>query len=305
VVCRGMVTPMTDDAGSTRPDPADLAAALGASLAVAGEQAGDGPVDVRSLTMGLRVGLRHPELARHLLETLNGAHAAEPAASVPSSDSAASVPSSDSAAPGVPSDAPEAAAGDALGDDGVPVASQLLARAARLPHGEARPDPEVLFSWALRLLPSEIPAMGRIVQGMLADGAAADTGRGFGLAWSAGVRLPHRDVDRLFADFTELELTVCSVLAGHDLRDVPPASGGGGIGRVFSGWFGGSAGGSPASREADAVLDRGGRVAQLGLVATWNAWMAMRYRDLVPEATFDLLVRPWIRTLGPLPPARD
>jgi hypothetical protein len=299
---------MTDDAGPTSTDPADLAATLGASLAVAGEPAGDGPVDMRSLAMGLRVGLRHPELARHLLETL-GVATPGPVAGKPATAS----PERATASPAEPSDETEAAAFDdgvrddegVRGAEDVPVASQLLARAARLPHGEARPDPDVLFSWALRLLPSEVPAMGRIVQRMLADGASPDTGRGFGLAWSAGVKLPHRDVDRMFADFTELELTVCSVLAGHDLRDVPPPSAGGGLGRLFSGWFGGSAGGSPASREADAVLDRGGRAAQLGLVATWNAWMAMRYRDLVPESTFDLLVRPWVRTVGPLPPARE
>jgi hypothetical protein len=303
-----MVTPMTDDATLPRRDPADVAAALAASLAVVGEDPGAGPLDIRSLAVGLRVGANHPELARYLLGALEGTLESATAAPSPGATEASAPPAPD--APAAPDDegaAPQDA--DATPDDeasngpgAISPASQLLARAARFPFGAARPDPETLFAWAGRLTPNQVPAMGRTVQGMVENGASVDVTRGFGLAWSGGVRLPHQDFERLFRDFTELELTVCSVLAGRDLRDTPPAPAVSGIARMFAGWVGGS-GGSPASREADAVLDRGGRHAQLGLVATWNAWMAMRYRDLVPQATFDLLVRPWVTAVGPLPDA--
>ena len=38
-----------------------------------------------------------------------------------------------------------------------------------------------------------------------------------------------------------------------------------------------------------------------GLVALWNVWMAMRYRTLIPQPTFDQLVHPWVTVVGPLP----
>jgi hypothetical protein len=36
-------------------------------------------------------------------------------------------------------------------------------------------------------------------------------------------------------------------------------------------------------------------------VALWNAWVAVRYRTSIPQGTFDLLVKPWVTVVGPLP----
>ena len=52
-----------------------------------------------------------------------------------------------------------------------------------------------------------------------------------------------------------------------------------------------------------AVIEAAGRPAQMGLVALWNVWAAMRYRASIPQGTFEMLVKPWITVVGPLPEA--
>jgi len=55
---------------------------------------------------------------------------------------------------------------------------------------------------------------------MLASGAPPDLGRAFGITWDAGVRLPRRELDAMFAEFTDLQVTAASVLSGRDLRAI-------------------------------------------------------------------------------------
>ena len=99
------------------------------------------------------------------------------------------------------------------------MSSALLARAAALPSPEREGiGPEAMFGWVARLTPAEILQLGRVVHDMLGAGSPADIGRGFGLAWDAGVRLPRQDLKPMFREFTELEVTVAGVLAGRDLR---------------------------------------------------------------------------------------
>ena len=50
-----------------------------------------------------------------------------------------------------------------------------------------------------------------------------------------------------------------------------------------------------------AAIEAAGDPGRYGLVALWNAWMAMRYRSAMPAATFELLVRPWVTVVGRLP----
>ena len=138
--------------------------------------------------------------------------------------------------------------------------------------------------------------MGRSVEQMLADGAHNDVTRGFGIAWRAGAKIPLKSLEGMLGEFTQLELVVAGVLGGRDLaaiaRDEPKGRGG---------LLGLRRGVSPALREADAVLQQRGKPASHGLVALWNAWTAVRYRELIPAATFDLLVQPWISVVGRLP----
>ena len=52
---------------------------------------------------------------------------------------------------------------------------------------------------------------------------------------------------------------------------------------------------APAPRDrlqVAAAIEAAGDPGRYGLVALWNAWMAMRYRSAMPAATFELLVRP-------------
>jgi hypothetical protein len=93
---------------------------------------------------------------------------------------------------------------------------------------------------------------------------------------------------------------VGGVLAGHTLGSPLPSPAPGGLGGLLNA-FGRRP--SPASPEADAIIERGGRPARFGLTATWNAWMAMRYRAIIAPPTFELLVGPWVSVVGPLPPA--
>jgi hypothetical protein len=181
----------------------------------------------------------------------------------------------------------------------VPVASLLLARSAAMPAAErAEVGPEVVFGWAAGLTPGEILALGRVVGEMLASGAPQDVGRGFGIVWDAGVRIPRKERDAMLREFADLEIAAGSVLAGRDLRaeDVAPPSRG--IGALFDQLV------LPKNRletQAGEAITRAGDPGRRGLVALWNAWVAMRYRALIPAQTFELLVRPWVSVVGSLP----
>ena len=57
----------------------------------------------------------------------------------------------------------------------------------------------------------------------------------------------------------------------------------------------------PGESQAAGVIERAGAPGRRGLVALWNVWMAMRYRELIPAPTFELLVQPWVTVIGRLP----
>ena len=159
--------------------------------------------------------------------------------------------------------------------------------------------PEVTFGWAARLTPDEILSLGRVVLEMLAAGSPPDIGRGFGIAWDAGVRIPRTSVDAMFREFAELEVTVGSVLAGHDLRaDETGVAIGVASAPCSTSWLPAV---PPGESPAAAALESSGEPGRRGLVALWNVWVAMRYRALIPQPTFELLVRPWVTVVGPLP----
>ena len=271
---RGTVMPMPNpEARPAHGDPvidATVKAALDDLLGDnAPEAAGEVP-DLRWLGLGIRLGLERPDRARHLLDLL---------------------------------EAGDTAPVNVADPDEVPVRSQLLARSAlTAPAAKGQVDAEVVFGWASRLAPSEILAIGRTVEQMVADGASTDVTRGFGIAWRAGAKIPLKSLDGMLAEFTQLQLVVAGVLAGHDIaaaaREEPKSRGGFGALSVLQGRLRGS---SPAMHESDMVLRQRGRPAALGLVALWNAWTAVRYRDVIPAATFDLLVQPWISVVGRLP----
>ena len=83
--------------------------------------------------------------------------------------------------------------------------------------------PAVVFGWAAELTPAQVLRIGAVVTAMLSEGAPADVGRGFGLAWDGGARIPRLERDALFQDFTQLEITVAEVLTGRDLRSTGTA----------------------------------------------------------------------------------
>ena len=265
---------MPIDAGDPLRDAPSLAAAIDAALDGLPDEDRDGSLtstDVHWLGLGIRIGLERPDEARRLLDLIDG----------------------DAAIDSPPADRP-------VDPAFVPVRSALLARDAAVPFAD-RPasGPEATFGWAARLTRGEIQLLGRVVHEMLATGAPPDIGRGYGLAWDAGVRLPRKELDRLFREFTELEMTVASVLAGRDLRSDPTIGtdrGGGLLGQLIPR-------ARPGDAQAAAALESSGEPGKLGLVAIWNAWMAMRYRGIVPSPTFDLLVKPWVTVVGPLPEA--
>ena len=260
---------MPIDAGDPLRDGPSLDAAIDDALAGLPDEdraAARTPTDVHWLGIGIRLGLERPDEARQLLAMIDAA-AGTPAVEPPVDSTA------------------------------VPVRSALLARDAAVPFAErASIGPNATFGWAAMLTRGEVQLLGRVVHEMLATGASADIGRGFGLAWDAGVRLPRRELDQLFREFTELEMTVASVLAGRDLRLEPSLGSdrGGLLGQLIPR-------GRPGDAQAAAALESSGEPGKLGLVATWNAWMAMRYRGLIPSPTFELLVRPWVTVVGPLP----
>jgi len=247
---------------------------------------GDGPapdtVDYRWLAIGMRLGLERPGHARHLLDLIAAGD-----------DAPAATSDGD---PRVGVDDPGEAPLDP--QDGAPAASLFLARSAALPVSEMTAvGPAVVFGWAAELTSVQVLRIGAVVTNMLAEGAPADVGRGFGLAWDGGVRIPGPERDRLFEDFTQLEVTVAEVLTGRDLRSAAAAPRSHGFG-AFAQLFGPrSQGPSPVS----AAIEAAGEPGRLALVALWNAWMAMRYRAAMPAPTFELLVRPWVKVVGRLP----
>jgi hypothetical protein len=156
----------------------------------------------------------------------------------------------------------------------------------------------VAFGWAARLKPDEILRLGRVVGEMLAAGSPPDIGRGFGITWSAGVRVPRPELEAMVQEFTELEITIGGILAGRDLRAGPPAAKPQGIAAWLGDWRPRT---RPEESRAAEAIERHGEPGRRGLVALWNVWMAMRYRTLIPPPTFDLLVHPWVVVVGPLP----
>ncbi|HEY4753237.1 MAG TPA: hypothetical protein VIH37_08135 [Candidatus Limnocylindrales bacterium] len=273
-------SPTTDDEPAQRDALADALAELRDEHAV---QPGE-PADRYWLRVGLRLGLRQPGRAQLLLERLDGRD------------------------PSLAASAGETAAGDSDEDDGVaeaedadvvPLRSLLLARSAALPMPEdGGIDPDTLFGWAGRLTRDEVLWIGRVVTDMLAAGARPDIARGFGISWHDGVKVHDRDANKLFKAFTELEVTVSSVLGGYDLRAVPRTPSPSPLGNMLRALLPPS---DSRASEAGSILDRAGVPGQRGLVALWNAWVAMRYRQKLPEPLFTQLVQPWVTVVGRLP----
>jgi hypothetical protein len=260
------------------------------AVALAGLPDGDRDASLEALDsnwlgIGLRLGLERPDEARLLLAMIE-VPAADPSPLV-DRDAAVASPADPTAVDGPGNPVP------------IPVASSLLARAAALPAPErVGMGPDVAFGWAAGLTPRDILSLGRVVGDMLAAGAPPDVGRGFGLTWDAGVRLPRKDLDAMFREFTELEVTVGGVLSGRDLRSAEPAPRSRGLGALFDSWLTRT---RPQDAQAAAAFESSGEPGRRGLVALWNAWAAMRYRDRIPPPTFELLVRPWVTVVGPLP----
>ncbi len=270
-------------------DAADRARALSEALEEAlasvhdrGTAPAPDSVDYRWLAIGIRLGLERPGHARHLLELLAAGDGEVPAAT-----------------PGEIVGDAATDPGDAPADrDDPPAASRFLARSAALPVSQmAAVGPDVVFGWAAELTPAQVLRIGSVVSAMLAEGASADIGRGFGLAWDGGARIPRLERDTLFEDFTQLEITVAEVLTGRDLRSTgaaPKPQGFGAFAQLFSPRTQGPS-------EVAAAIEAAGDPGRHGLVALWNAWMAMRYRSAMPASTFELLVRPWVTVVGRLP----
>jgi len=273
-------------------------------------------VDERWLGIGLRLGLERPGHARHLL-ALIAARAADAgpdeAASAgrtwdaagardtgPDPDDAAIIPAGPPPAGAGPADRATVADGTAPAHPGAaaPPPSLFLARSAAMSLADrAAQGPDVVFGWAGELGAGQVTQIGRAAIDMLAQGAPADLGRGFGLAWDGGLRIPRLERDALFGEFTELEVVVAGIIAGHDLRPAEPEARQRGFG-AFAQLFGTRPSGQTAAATA---IDGAGEPGRRALVALWNTWMAMRYRSGIPASTFDALVRPWVTVVGPLP----
>ena len=224
-----------------------------------------GALDYRWLSVGMRLGLERPEAARTLLALI----AAEEDPGVVLQDGDAGL---------VPGGGKHRL-DEGRGVASIPVASALLARAAALPESaRTSAGPEVAFGWAARLTPDEILLLGRVVGEMLAAGAPPDIGRGFGITWSAGVRVPRDELEAMVQEFTELEITVGGIIAGRDLRKGPPAAKPQGIAAWLGDWKPRM---RPEELQAAEAIERNGEAGRRGLVALWNVWMAMRYRTLI------------------------
>jgi hypothetical protein len=242
-------------------------------------------VDARWLSAGIRLGLARPDQARVLLELLANRASAEAA------DAAVEGPHpvADEA------EEPEDSDGPPL----IPVASALLARAAALPPSEwASLGPDVVFGWVARLKPADVLHLGRVVGEMLAAGSSPDVERGFGLAWTGGVRIPRPELDVMLEEFTDLEITVGRILGGGELGATYRPEARSGLASWFGDWMPRT---RPGESQAAGVIERAGAPGRRGLVALWNVWMAMRYRELIPAPMFELLVHPWVTVIGRLP----
>jgi hypothetical protein len=230
----------------------------------------------RWLRAGIALGLEHPDRGRALIALLDPAGDDEPA---PSTDRPA----------GAADRSPEA----------IPIQSSLLARASALPAEErAAAGPEVAFGWVARLAPDQILQLGRVVGEMLEAGAPPDLARGFGLTWSAGVRVARDDLEAMLQEFTELEIVVGSTLTGRDLGRIAPPPRPTGIAAWLGDWIPRS---RPGESQAAAAIEQAGDPGRRGLVALWNLWMAMRYRTRLSAQTFAMLAQPWLTVVGPLP----
>jgi hypothetical protein len=176
--------------------------------------------------------------------------------------------------------------------------SSLLVRSAALPLAQRREvGPDVTFGWASQLDATDVLSLGRAVQHQLATGGKADLGKAFGLAWDDGARIPVDEREGLMRDFIALQEAIGSALAGRDLREPAPAPSAQGLSAVFDRWVRGV---RPERSPAAAKVEEHGEPGRLGLIAAWNAWAALRYRPLVPAATFERLVQPWTTVVGPL-----
>jgi hypothetical protein len=291
-------TPEPD--GSPAPPDDALARAIAELRAERAPMSGE-PADRYWLRLGIALGLRQPGRAALLLTGLEaGAVAPETARSATDEGETAAALSPTTI--GEQTAVEEPAANGTADDDRpadpneVPVRSLLLARSAGLSASAA---PATVYGWVAQLSPVEIRRLGHVVSGLLADGASRELERGFGLAWSAGTRLPREDLRGLFGRFAELELAVCGVLGNRDLLSIA-RPGESGVGAVLAVFVRRS---NPAIVEATAILEREGETAKRGLIAIWNAWVALRYRDVIAPPLFERLVRPWVTVVGQLPEA--
>jgi hypothetical protein len=242
-------------------------------------------VDDRWLAAGIRLGLTRPDQARVLLELLANRASADAVVAAAAADS----PGPDEAETSEDRDDPPA----------IPVASSLLARAAALPSSEwASVGPDVVFGWVAQLKSADVLHLGRVVGEMLAAGSSPDVERGFGLAWTAGVRVPRPELDAMLEEFTDLEITVGRILGGGELEATYRPERRQGLASWLGDWIPRT---RPGESQAAGVIERNGAPGRRGLVALWNVWMAMRYRELIPAATFELLVQPWVTVIGRLP----
>jgi hypothetical protein len=294
------IGPAKDGPDRTAGEPAGARGSLAAAMAEVRDEhprVPNEPADRYWLRMGLSLGTERPEHARLLLGQL------ESEAGVSKGPAPGRDGGSDSTRTavdiGATSGGEEAPVSPAEAE--VPLPSMLLVRSATLPAADKQSfDPEAVFGWAARVTRDDVLWMGRVVDEMLAEGLTSDLAKGFAITWRAGLKLPDSDFAFLFRAFTELELTVGGVLAGYDLRNDSRAP--------KQGWFG-SLFGSLASRgdsraaEAGRIVERTGKPGQRGLIAMWNAWAALRYREHVPAGLFEQLVRPWVTVVGRLPEA--
>lgn len=283
-----------------------LAAAMAELQAERAPMPGE-PAERYWLRAGIALGLSQPGRAALLLAGLEAGTAATTAVTPDARLEAAAATTEATAVDGggaaaeadlgtIDDGAGPAAEDTAADPNEVPVRSLLLARSAALP---ASTPAATVFGWVAQLTPYEIRRLGLVVTDLLAGGAPRDLERGFALAWSAGAHLPREDLRGLFTRFSELELAVCSVLGGRDLLSIvrSPETG---VGAMLSAIVRRP---DPAGNEASMILDREGDAGRRALVAIWNAWVALRYRDLIAPPLFEQLVQVWVAVVGRVPEA--
>ncbi len=288
-----------DGPGTTRSEaaaPRDPLAAAMAEVRDEHPRVPNEPADRYWLRMGLSLGAEQPEQAGMLLGQLEAAAGVSRAAA-PGSDRGSGFPPPDLDVEATPGGSDDAQADPA--DDEVPLCSMLLARSAALPAADTESfDAEAVFGWAARVTRDEVLRMGGVVESMLAEGLTSDLAKGFAITWRAGLKLPGADFTFLFRAFTELEMTVGGVLGGYDIRIDSRAP--------KQGWFNSVFGPLVSRRdsraaEAGGIVERAGKPGQQGLIAMWNVWAALRFREHVPATLFEQLVRPWVTVVGRLP----